>query len=34
MATIGCGISHEDTKLINAATTKATLKQNDEAADK
>jgi hypothetical protein len=37
MATIGCGISHKDTKLpINAVTTKAktTQKQCDETTDK
>jgi hypothetical protein len=32
MATMGCGISHKDTKQTNAATTKQ--KQNDETTDK
>jgi hypothetical protein len=37
MATVGCGISHEDTKLTDKCSstkTKTTQKQNDETADR
>jgi hypothetical protein len=37
MATIGCGISHEDTKYTDKYSnnkTKTTQKQNDETTDK